>query len=76
MWLILEVGRNMKNRCVESCNGLFTVTKNLGLKLRNFRKTQKLSQLDLGFLTGNHGEQIGRIKRGELNVRVCTLKKI
>ncbi|NMD28698.1 MAG: helix-turn-helix transcriptional regulator, partial [Bacteroidetes bacterium] len=35
-----------------------------------------LTQLDLGVLMDNYAEQVGRIERGQLNVSICTLKKI
>ncbi len=35
-----------------------------------------LSQVDVGVAMDNYGEQIGRIERGELNVTICTLKKL
>lgn len=34
------------------------------------------SLVELGVLIGNHGEQIGRIERGELNVTIGTLRVI
>jgi transcriptional regulator with XRE-family HTH domain len=48
----------------------------LGQKIKTLRKERKLTQGDLGFAINNHGEQIGRIERGELNVSICTLNKI
>ncbi len=50
--------------------------KRLGLRIREIRKQQNLSQVDVGIAMDNYGEQIGRIERGELNVSICTLKKI
>lgn len=44
--------------------------------MREIRKQQNLSQVDVGIAMDNYGEQIGRIERGELNVTICTLKKI
>jgi transcriptional regulator with XRE-family HTH domain len=32
--------------------------------------------MELGVMMGNHGEQVGRIERGEVNVTICTLKII
>ena len=32
--------------------------------------------MDLAVKMDNHAEQIGRIERGQLNVTICTLKKI
>lgn len=48
----------------------------LGNRIRELRKNRGLTQIDLGTMIENHGEQIGRIERGELNVTICTLKKI
>lgn len=48
----------------------------LGNRIRELRKNRGLTQTDLGSMIENHGEQIGRIERGELNVTICTLKKI
>lgn len=48
----------------------------LGKRLRELRLAKGLSQVDVGVAMDNYGEQIGRIERGELNVTICTLKKI
>lgn len=40
------------------------------------RRNKGLTQLDLAIRMDNHAEQIGRIERGQLNVTICTLKKI
>lgn len=53
-----------------------TFLKKLGLRIRNLRLEKGLSQLDLGVRMDNYAEQIGRIERGQLNVTICTLKKI
>ena len=50
--------------------------KKLGSQIREIRKSKNLSQLDVGVAMDNFAEQIGRIERGELNVSVCTLKKV
>lgn len=50
--------------------------KKLGQRITILRKTKNLTQLDLAVRMDNHAEQIGRIERGELNVSICTLKKI
>ncbi|HRD58086.1 MAG TPA: helix-turn-helix transcriptional regulator [Ferruginibacter sp.] len=50
--------------------------KQLGGRIRTIRKSKKMSQVDVGIAMDNFGEQIGRIERGELNVTICTLKKI
>jgi transcriptional regulator with XRE-family HTH domain len=48
----------------------------LGKRIRGIRLEKGLSQVDVGIAMDNYGEQIGRIERGELNVTICTLKKI
>jgi transcriptional regulator with XRE-family HTH domain len=50
--------------------------KGLGNHIASLRKTKKLTQLDLAVQMDNHAEQISRIERGQLNVSICTLKKI
>ena len=50
--------------------------KKLGNRIRALRKEKGLSQLDLGVSMDNYAEQISRIERGQLNVSICTLKKI
>lgn len=49
---------------------------NLGKHIRSIRKSSGMSQVDLAVRINNYAEQIGRIERGELNVSICTLKKI
>lgn len=48
----------------------------LGARVKKLRLERNLSQLDLGVLMDNYAEQIGRIERGQLNVSICTLKKL
>jgi len=48
----------------------------LGNRIRILRKQKGYTQEQLAAQFDNHGEQIGRIERGELNVSICTLKKI
>ena len=50
--------------------------KALGARIRQLRKERNLTQEDLGAICNNHGEQIGRIERGELNVTSSTLYMI
>ncbi|HRD59212.1 MAG TPA: helix-turn-helix transcriptional regulator [Ferruginibacter sp.] len=50
--------------------------KALGQRLRTLRKEKGLSQVDVGVAMDNYAEQVGRIERGELNVTICTLKKL
>ncbi|MFN8309617.1 MAG: helix-turn-helix transcriptional regulator [Chitinophagales bacterium] len=48
----------------------------LGRRIRSVRLSKGYTQLDLAVRINNHAEQIGRIERGELNVSICSLKKI
>jgi transcriptional regulator with XRE-family HTH domain len=48
----------------------------LGERIRELRNKKGLTQLDLGVAMDNYAEQVGRIERGQLNVSICTLKKI
>lgn len=48
----------------------------LGNNIKLHRKLKNLTQLDLAIAMDNYAEQIGRIERGQLNVTICTLKKI
>ncbi len=48
----------------------------LGHRIKQLRTNKGLTQLDLGVLMDNYAEQVGRIERGQLNVSICTLKKI
>jgi transcriptional regulator with XRE-family HTH domain len=50
--------------------------KKLGFRVKKLRLERKLSQFDLGVLMDNYAEQISRIERGQLNVTICTLKKL
>jgi DNA-binding XRE family transcriptional regulator len=50
--------------------------KKLGNRIKDFRKKNNFTQLDLATAMENHPEQIGRIERGQLNVSICTLQKI
>ncbi|GAB4250278.1 MAG: hypothetical protein Kow0079_03480 [Vicingaceae bacterium] len=50
--------------------------KALGKRIKAIRLEKHLTQEDLGFLCNNHGEQIGRIERGEHNVTICSLLNI
>lgn len=48
----------------------------LGRHIRKLRLERGLTQADVGIDMDNYAEQIGRIERGQLNVTICTLKKI
>jgi transcriptional regulator with XRE-family HTH domain len=50
--------------------------KKLGLRIRAIRTEKKMSQLDVGVAMDNYAEQVGRIERGLLDVRLSTLNKI
>jgi len=50
--------------------------KKFGNKVRELREELKLSQMELGVRCNNHGEQIGRIERGEQNPTICTAKEL
>ncbi len=50
--------------------------KALGKRIAFLRRAKGLTQLDLAIRMDNHAEQIGRIERGQLNVSICTLKKV
>ncbi len=50
--------------------------KNVGDTIRSLRKERGMSQLELGVKMDNYAEHIGRIERGNYNVKICTLKLI
>jgi transcriptional regulator with XRE-family HTH domain len=50
--------------------------KKLGERIRQFRKSKNMTQVELAVACDNYAEQIGRIERGELNVSISTLKMI
>lgn len=50
--------------------------KKLGGRIRTVRLAKGFSQLDLGVSMDNYAEQVSRIERGQLNVSICTLKKL
>jgi len=50
--------------------------KEIGARIRSIREGKNLTQVELGVMCNNYGEQIGRIERGKFNVTVCTLKVI
>ena len=45
----------------------------LGKRIRQLRTERNLTQEQLAAKIDNHGEQIGRVERGELNVSISTL---
>ena len=48
----------------------------LGHRIKEIRIEKGLTQAEVGVGMDNYAEQIGRIERGQLNVTICTLKKI
>jgi transcriptional regulator with XRE-family HTH domain len=50
--------------------------KELGKRIRKFRREQDISQSQLGFECGVHGEYIGRIERGLQSPTITTLDNI
>lgn len=48
----------------------------LGSRIKKLRQNRNLTQEELAFMFDNHGEQVGRIERGQHNVKVCTLLEI
>ena len=50
--------------------------KALGKRIREIRKEQNISQAQLGFECGVHGEYIGRVERGMQSPTISTLDSI
>ena len=48
----------------------------LPLKIREFRKEQKLTQAELGARLGIHKAQVSKLERSAVNVTVATLLKV
>ena len=48
----------------------------LGKRIRELRKKQNISQAQLGFECGVHGEYIGRIERGLQSPTISTLESV
>jgi transcriptional regulator with XRE-family HTH domain len=48
----------------------------LGSRIRTLREKAKISQEELGHLSGLHRTYVGAIERGERNPSVLSLKKI
>jgi len=49
------------------------ILKEFGLRIRDLRKKQKLSQEKLSFKTGFHRTYIGMIERGERNISLSNI---
>ena len=54
----------------------YKINKQLGKRIRRFRKENKLSQEDLADKVGIHRTYMGKIERGESNPPVHTVEKI
>ena len=52
------------------------LNKELGLRIRNYRKQKKLSQEQLAEMCGLHPTYIGQVERGEKNVTIESLYRI
>lgn len=53
-----------------------STAKLIGLKIREFRKIRDLTQEQLAELIGSTGSYVGRLERGERNVKLHTLEKV
>lgn len=52
------------------------VAKQIGIKVRHYRKLKGLTQEQLAEALDTYGSYIGRLERGEQNVQLETLQKI
>ncbi|TMU55553.1 helix-turn-helix domain-containing protein [Flagellimonas algicola] len=50
--------------------------KTLGERIRKIRKSQNLTQQDLGFQAQVHDNLVGRVERGEMGTNVLNLYKL
>ena len=57
-------------------SGFFVVHKQIGLKIRGHRESKNWFQSDLAVSSGLPVRTIGRIERGEVDVRLSTLRKV
>ena len=57
-------------------SGFFTARKALGRRLREMREDQAWLQRDLAKVAGLPVRTIGRIERGEVDVRLSTLSRM
>lgn len=48
----------------------------IGEKIRELRKAQRMSQLDLAVMIESHKTHIARIEKGEHNVGISTLQRL
>lgn len=63
-------------RKTDMSSGLFVVHKQIGLKIRGYRESNKWLQSDLADSSGLPVRTIGRIERAEVDVRLSTLYKV
>ena len=63
-------------RRTDMSSGFFAVHKKVGLKIRLIREMKSLFQSDLSASSGLPVRTIGRIERGEVDVRLSTLRKV
>ncbi len=54
----------------------YKISKNVGRKIRLFRKRKDLNQEEVAEKAGIHVSTLGRIERGESNAPIQTLNKI
>ena len=52
------------------------LNKELGLRIRNYRKQKKLSQEQLAEMCGLHPTYIGQVERGEKNLQLITNRTV
>ncbi|WP_431125472.1 helix-turn-helix domain-containing protein [Flagellimonas flava] len=50
--------------------------KTLGKRIRQIRKSQNLTQQDLGFQAQVHDNLVGRVERGEMGTNILNLYKL
>ncbi len=55
---------------------VYKINKQVGQRIQKIRKSQKISQEELGFRVGVHRNHIGRIERGETNPPLPLIEKI
>ncbi len=53
-----------------------SVTKQIGVKIREFRKVKRMTQEQLAELVATNPSYIGKLERGEHNFKIQTLEKI
>lgn len=53
-----------------------SVTKQIGIKIREFRKAKRMTQEQLAERVATNPSYIGKLERGEQNVKIQTLEKI